>query len=159
MSDGLSRSMATIASSISLPMVGCLALALQVRPAGLLRHPEDVLGPVLVRVLGVGALRLLGQRARRAVSSKASEMYLRKIRPRTTCLYSAASMLLRSLSAASQSLASKPRLAAVSLFLLPRHGIPPGCRLLREDCTAAGEHSWNLIRAGKRAFPLGPEYV
>ena len=44
-------------------------------------------------------------------SSKASEMYLRKIRPRTTCLYSAASMLLRSLSAASQSLASKPMLA------------------------------------------------
>ena len=35
-------------------------------------------------------------------------MYLRKIRPRTTCLYSAASMLERSLSAASQSLASKP---------------------------------------------------
>src|SRR5207237_1317807 len=38
-------------------------------------------------------------------------MYLRKIRPRTTCLYSAASMLLRSLSAASQRLASKPTLA------------------------------------------------
>ena len=38
-------------------------------------------------------------------------MYLRKIRPSTTCLYSAASMLLRSLSAVSQSLASKPRLA------------------------------------------------
>ena len=48
-------------------------------------------------------------------SSKVSEMYLRKMRPRTTCLYSAASMLLRSLSAASQSLASKPRLAEESL--------------------------------------------
>src|SRR5206468_9157626 len=35
----------------------------------------------------------------------------RKVRPRTTCLYSAASILLRSLSAASQSLASKPMLA------------------------------------------------
>src|SRR5436190_5436537 len=44
-------------------------------------------------------------------SSKLSEMYLRKIRPRTTCLYSAASMLLRSLSAASQSFCSKPILA------------------------------------------------
>src|SRR6266571_9347345 len=44
-------------------------------------------------------------------SSKLSEMYFRKISPRTTCLYSAASMLLRSLSAASQSLASKPILA------------------------------------------------
>ena len=41
-------------------------------------------------------------------ASKASEMYLRKIRPRTTCLYSAASMLLRSASAACQSLASNP---------------------------------------------------
>src|SRR5207247_909305 len=38
-------------------------------------------------------------------------MYLRKMSPRTTCLYSAASMLLRSLSAASQSLASKPMVA------------------------------------------------
>src|SRR4051794_36941013 len=38
-------------------------------------------------------------------------MYFRKIRPKTTCLYSAASMLLRSLSAASHSLASNPRLA------------------------------------------------
>src|SRR5712692_5856472 len=44
-------------------------------------------------------------------SSKESEMYLRKMRPRTTCLYSAASMLLRSLSAACQSLGSKPMLA------------------------------------------------
>src|SRR6202011_194831 len=44
-------------------------------------------------------------------SSNESVMYFKKMRPRTTCLYSAASMLLRSLSAASQSLASKPRLA------------------------------------------------
>ena len=41
-------------------------------------------------------------------------MYLRKIRPRTTCLYSAASMLLRRASAACQSFASKPRFAPVS---------------------------------------------
>ena len=47
-------------------------------------------------------------------SSKVSEMYLRKMRPRTTCLYSAVSMLFRSLSAVSQSLASKPRLAGES---------------------------------------------
>ena len=45
-------------------------------------------------------------------------MYLRKIRPSTTCLYSAASMLLRSLSAVAQSLASKPRLAVVSLLFV-----------------------------------------
>ena len=42
----------------------------------------------------------------------------RKIRPSTTCLYSAASMLLRSLSAVSQSLASKPRLALESFFFV-----------------------------------------
>jgi 3-oxoacyl-ACP reductase-like protein len=49
------------------------------------------------------------------LASKASEMYLRKIRPRTTCLYSAASMLLRRASAAAQSVASNPRLPVVAL--------------------------------------------
>src|SRR4051795_13363099 len=48
-------------------------------------------------------------------SSNESEMYLRKIRPRTTCLYSAASILLRSLSAASHSFCSKPILAELWL--------------------------------------------
>src|SRR5687768_8919165 len=42
-------------------------------------------------------------------SSKASEMYLRKMRPRQTCLYSEASMCPRILSAAAQSWASKFR--------------------------------------------------
>ncbi len=40
-------------------MVGCLALGLEVRPAGLLRHPEDVDGAVFVRVFGVGSLLAL----------------------------------------------------------------------------------------------------
>src|SRR6202011_5668601 len=48
-------------------------------------------------------------------SSNESEMYFKKMRPRTTCLYSAASMLLRNLSAASHSLASKPTLAELPL--------------------------------------------
>ena len=43
--------------------------------------------------------------------AKASEMYLRKMRPRQTCLYSEASMWPRILSAAAQSWASKPRAA------------------------------------------------
>src|ERR1700735_1275972 len=43
-------------------------------------------------------------------------MYLRKIRPRTTCLYSAASMCPRSLSAVCQSCCSKPRLAPLLDF-------------------------------------------
>ena len=94
--------MAAIASSTSVPMVGCGALALQVLPARLLRHPEDAGGAVLVGVLGVGALRLAAASSSACLASKASEMYLRKIRPRTTCLYSAASMLLRSASAAAQ---------------------------------------------------------
>jgi hypothetical protein len=38
-------------------------------------------------------------------------MYFKKIKPSTTCLYSAASILLRSLSAVSQSFCSKPMLA------------------------------------------------
>ena len=49
--------MAAIASSTILPMVGCVALCLEVRPARLLRHPEDVRGAVFVGVFGVGALR------------------------------------------------------------------------------------------------------
>src|SRR5437867_13178423 len=48
-------------------------------------------------------------------SLKASEMYFRNNSPRTTCLYSAASMLLRNLSAAFQSLSSKPRFAPFEL--------------------------------------------
>src|SRR4030095_2721944 len=56
-------------------------------------------------------------------------MYLRKMRPRTTCLYSAASMLLRSLSAVSQSLASKPRGAPLPLvFPLDLAIRPLACR-------------------------------
>ena len=43
---------------------GLAGLRLQVRPARLGRHPEDVLGAVLVGVLGVGALRLLGHELR-----------------------------------------------------------------------------------------------
>ena len=51
-------------------------------------------------------------------------MYFRKMRPRTTCLYSAASMLLPSLSAVSQSLASKSRLADEEADLFREEGEP-----------------------------------
>lgn len=40
-------------------------------------------------------------------SSNESDMYFRKMRPRTTCLYSAASIFLRSLSAALKRVFSK----------------------------------------------------
>ena len=49
-------------------------------------------------------------------SSNASEMYFRKISPSTMCLYSAASMLLRNLTAGCHSLASNPKFAPVSVF-------------------------------------------
>src|SRR6266446_7289605 len=55
---GVATSIAAIASSISLPMLGCLAFGLKVRPARLLRHPEHVLRQIqLVGVLaGCGIL-------------------------------------------------------------------------------------------------------
>ena len=52
-------------------------------------------------------------------------MYLRKIRPRTTCLYSDGSMWPRILSAAAQRVSSKPRLAAELLLRLAM-GVPVG---------------------------------
>src|SRR5690606_32757001 len=55
-------------------------------------------------------------------SWKASEMYFKKIRPSTTCLYSAASIWPRNLSAICQSLSSKPRLAP---FCFPIVILPP----------------------------------
>jgi len=51
-------------------------------------------------------------------SSNASEMYFRKMRPRTTCLYSAASMLDRSASAASHRCFSKPSTAPLFCFAM-----------------------------------------
>ena len=65
----------------------------------------------------------------RRLSSKASEMYFRKIRPRTTCLYSAASRWPRSLSAACHSFASKPR-SPLPLPLLPFARATSLCPLL-----------------------------
>jgi hypothetical protein len=58
-------------------------------------------------------------------TSKASEMYFRKIRPSTTCLYSAASRVPRSLSAAAQRLASKLRSAFGLLDAMAIPGFSP----------------------------------
>ena len=99
--------MAAIASSTSLPMVGCGALAWRTdqRPSFgtqkmfSARYSSGSSGSAPSAARPISSARL---------ASNASEMYLRKIRPRTTCLYSAASMLLRSASAAAQSLASRP---------------------------------------------------
>src|SRR5215470_944095 len=59
------------------------------------------------------------------MSALALPPYLRKIRPRTRCLYSAASMLPGNVSAVAQSLASNPRLAAVSFFFSLAKVFPP----------------------------------
>ena len=65
-------------------------------------------------------------------------MYFRKMRPSTTCLYSAASMLPRSVSAICQSSASYPVVALISSDAFVALGI---LRL------------WRAVVA--RAFPLG----
>jgi hypothetical protein len=81
---------------------GLPGASLQIRPACFGWHPQDIDGAILVGVLRVGALATLGLQGG-VLLLKASEMYLRKIRPSTTCLYSAASMLLPSASAAAHS--------------------------------------------------------
>ena len=162
LSVGFSRSMASIASSIELADGGLLGLGLEpVRPAGLFGNPEDVLGEVFVAVLGVGA-RASSAASAAWRSSKASEMYLRKMRPRTTCLYSAASMWPRSLSAAAQSLSSKPRLAlevALADFFAPAR-LPRRPESDRASLGAAGgggaEEAGRPRRAGLTEEAEGP---
>jgi hypothetical protein len=113
LSDGLSRSIAAIASSTIWPIVGCGAAPFRYgqRASGgtqkmfSARYSSGSSG-------SAPSLRWASNSA--CFASNASEMYLRKIRPSKTCLYSAASMLLRSASAACHSFASKPSFAAVS---------------------------------------------
>jgi len=81
-------------------------------------------------------------------SSKASDMYLRKIRPRTTCLYSPASMLPLSFSAADQRVASKPKAEPFGGdFLLSGRGI---ARVCQKATQVTSERD-----ANQRSFGLG----
>ena len=99
-----------MASSTILPMVGCGALSWRTDQRASLgtqkmlsaRYSSGSSGSAPSEVRAASSARF---------DSKASEMYLRKMRPRTTCLYSAASMLLRRASAAAQSLGSRPSMA------------------------------------------------
>ena len=59
LSEGLSRSMAIMALSSSLPMTRVFGAALEVGPAGFGRYPENVVGGVFVAVFGVSAFFLL----------------------------------------------------------------------------------------------------
>ena len=110
LSDGFSLSIASIASSTSLPMPGCLAFAC--RPVHRASLGTQKMLSCRYSSFSSGSVYCLGSsKSLACFSSNASETYLRKIRPKTTCLYSAASILLRSLSAAAHSNASNPRLA------------------------------------------------
>ncbi len=109
--------MALIASSTSVPMVGCGALALRCGQRASFGTQKMLEARYSSGSSGSAPCARWASSSAR-LASKASEMYLRKIKPSTTCLYSAASMLLRSASAAAHSLASKPRLAAVLLLVV-----------------------------------------
>ena len=81
-------------------------LRFQVRPARFGRHPEDVLGAIFVGVFRVRAARLLGDELRVLLLERIRDVLEEDETQRTTCLYSAASMLPRSASAICQSCAS-----------------------------------------------------
>src|SRR5437870_8481540 len=107
--------MALMASSTNVPMVGCGALALRCDQRASL-GTQKMLAARYSSWSSGSAPCLRWASSSACLASKASEMYLRKISPRTTCLYSAASMLLRRASAAAHSLASKPSVAPLEPF-------------------------------------------
>ena len=95
--------------------VGLAGTGLDGVPTGFFGHPKDVVGYVFIAIFGVGTGKFPSPAPKMArCVVKVSEMYLRKISLSTTCLYSAASILLRSLSAACHNVLSKPM---VALFL------------------------------------------
>jgi hypothetical protein len=91
-----------------------LGIGLKMLPAGFLGNPEDVCPAYSSRSSGSACFSFCNSLWR---SSKASEMYLRKISPRTTCLYSEASMWPRNLSAAAHNFCSNPRFAPFEDFV------------------------------------------
>ena len=113
-----------------------------------------------------------GPRGRRAArlarasyrSWKASEMYFRKISPSTTCLYSAASMCPRILSAAAQSFSSNPSLAPFFFsFASPARrraiGVSPRLVRTRPFCTIVQTKSttpWMERRSDRPVLPVTP---
>src|SRR5690606_4624646 len=98
--------MASIASSISLPISGRLAFACKCDQ----RAAFGTQNTLSARYSSGSSASACSSAASFACwASKASEMYLRKISPRATCLYSLGSRLPRSLSAALNSSAVKAR--------------------------------------------------
>ena len=73
-------------------------------------------------------------------------MYLRKIKPSTTCLYSAASMFLRSLSAAFQSCFSKGSSLMSFAFLTVAMVVSDSFILQRDACgTVYARHGLEIM--------------
>jgi len=97
--------MASIASSTYLPISGCFALDNRKLQRALCGTKKTF--SALYSSLSSGSAPSSSSVFSRAYnSSKASEMYFRKINPNTTCLYSAASIFFLNLSAAFQSVVS-----------------------------------------------------
>src|SRR5450830_1316987 len=127
---GFSRSMASMASSTVRPIVGWGAWAFRWDQRAS-RGTQKMLWALYSSGSSGSApsARAAAAASSACLASNASLMYLRKIRPRTMCLYSAASMLLRSMSADCQSLASRP---VVALAVAEARGVrAPAARLVR----------------------------
>ena len=100
-----SFSMARMASSMTVPISGVCALAeisFHLAPAGTKKIPSDVYSSISSSKPSPSATNSL------CFSSKRSDIYFRKIRPKTTFLYSDASMLPRRTQAASHICFSNP---------------------------------------------------
>jgi len=120
LSEGLSRSIAVIASSTVVPIVGCGALALRYDQRGLLRHPEGCFRLGIRPGLPGRRPRLRCASSPACFASNASEMYLRNIQAEHDMLVLGGILLLRSASAACHSFASKPSVAPLSRTRAPR---------------------------------------
>ena len=77
-------------------------------------------------------------------------MYFRNMGPSTTCLYSAASMLFLSLSAAAQRVASKPRVATLLFVLLLRLPLAMSLHLKSNTAQQQSLNSLLLLAKGMR---------
>src|SRR5450830_439442 len=131
---GFSRSMASMASSTVRPIVGWGAWALRWDQRAS-RGTQKMLAALYSSGSSGSApsARAAAAASSACFDSKASLMYLRKMSPSTMCLYSAASMLLRSMSAEAPSLGSRPLVAETcpSVSAAPRAVRAPGTRLVR----------------------------
>jgi hypothetical protein len=142
-------------ASIALSMPGrCPAagLLLQRRPARLRAAPRTRSPRVLVDVLDVVAL---GHERRFAQLFERVRDVLEEESPSTTCLYSAGSMLPRSLSAASHRVSSKPMTAPEVLLPFLARPLTGGGALSAAACLAARAVLGVVFFVGRGVFIAG----